>query len=304
MLVKGLFTKPATKAFTYAGSVVRRFHSKLKQNNSGTASSQADAEQPELKEYQEPIAKEYDDRLGNLCTRIDDLLARTTGEMSSTQQDSPGEAPAWTRQEDRIICTMRCDGKSWGEIGQKLYRSRRECQYRYHMLGVHAKELGITPRVLAKMYADEEEALNSTKQGEGDKREVTTKLVKEKKATTKADTTKPKKKREPASSSGNSSSSDANRATSSSSSEVTQEDSLETYWAHRRYVYDIVQGEMFPNQKVLRPDANYTESDCRILAGLEARYRAQKWLQIQADFCNATGRMVDEQLLRAKFYEK
>jgi hypothetical protein len=75
------------------------------------------------------------------------------------------------------------------------------------------------------------------------------------------------------------------------------------YWAQRRYFYDNVQHGMYPNQKVLRPDRFFSESDCRVLSGLEARFRANKWLHIQADFCNATGRMVDAEVLKRKFYE-
>jgi len=74
------------------------------------------------------------------------------------------------------------------------------------------------------------------------------------------------------------------------------------YWAQRRYFYDNVQHGMYPEQKVLRPDRFFSESDCRILSGLEAKFRADKWLHIQADFCNATGRMVDAEVLKRKFY--
>lgn len=81
------------------------------------------------------------------------------------------------------------------------------------------------------------------------------------------------------------------------------EDPEAEYWAQRHFIYDTLYGNMYPDQKALRPDRFYSESDCRVLAGLEARYRANKWLYIQADFCNATGRMVEAELLRAKFYE-
>ncbi|KAI1809596.1 hypothetical protein GGS20DRAFT_595927 [Poronia punctata] len=82
-----------------------------------------------------------------------------------------------------------------------------------------------------------------------------------------------------------------------------EEDFTTEYWAQRQYIYDTLHSTRYPGQKLLRPDRFYSASDCRVLAGLEAKYRADKWLHIQADFCNATGRMVAADVLRAKFYE-
>ncbi|KAL7625783.1 hypothetical protein AAE478_005006 [Parahypoxylon ruwenzoriense] len=61
--------------------------------------------------------------------------------------------------------------------------------------------------------------------------------------------------------------------------------------------------EMNQERKRLRPDGLWSEEDCRILSILEARYNADKWLHIQAEFANLTGRMVDAQLLQYKFEE-
>jgi len=36
---------------------------------------------------------------------------------------------------------------------------------------------------------------------------------------------------------------------------------------------------------------------------LEARYMEEKWLQMQAGFFNWTGRMVDAEIIKAKFAE-
>ncbi|GAP89117.2 hypothetical protein SAMD00023353_0902270 [Rosellinia necatrix] len=93
---------------------------------------------------------------------------------------------------------------------------------------------------------------------------------------------------------------------SSSSFEADREEAEEAaaaakYWEGRCYVYDALHTHLYPDQKALRPDLFYSERDCRVLAGLEARYRANKWLSIQADFCNATGRMVHANILQTKF---
>ncbi|KAI2629145.1 hypothetical protein GGS26DRAFT_115285 [Hypomontagnella submonticulosa] len=57
----------------------------------------------------------------------------------------------------------------------------------------------------------------------------------------------------------------------------------------------------FPGGKKLTPDRYWSERDCRALSALEAKHRANKWLTIQAEFANYTGRMVDANVLKAKF---
>ncbi|KAI1260488.1 hypothetical protein F5Y18DRAFT_254784 [Xylariaceae sp. FL1019] len=99
----------------------------------------------------------------------------------------------------------------------------------------------------------------------------------------------------------------SSRASYDSPSEEEEEDEYDLaaeIQDSRRYQYDNMFSWMYPDQRRLRADRFYSESDCRVLAGLEARYRANKWLNIQADFCNATGRMVEGEMLKAKFYEK
>ena len=51
----------------------------------------------------------------------------------------------------------------------------------------------------------------------------------------------------------------------------------------------------------LRPDENWSADDCYLLKEIEAKYERNKWLQIQADFYNWSGRMVDASLIQAKF---
>ncbi|OTB06188.1 hypothetical protein M426DRAFT_119583 [Hypoxylon sp. CI-4A] len=56
----------------------------------------------------------------------------------------------------------------------------------------------------------------------------------------------------------------------------------------------------FPG-KDLKPDDWFTERDCQALSAIEARYRANKWLHIEADFVNLTGRYINSEIIRAKF---
>ncbi|KAI0157883.1 hypothetical protein GGR52DRAFT_179976 [Hypoxylon sp. FL1284] len=61
---------------------------------------------------------------------------------------------------------------------------------------------------------------------------------------------------------------------------------------------------MYPDQKPVRADRLMSPAECHALSVIEARYRANKWLQLQCDFANLTGnRMVDPMILRRKFEE-
>lgn len=57
------------------------------------------------------------------------------------------------------------------------------------------------------------------------------------------------------------------------------------------------------NLPELKPNKFWTEQDVDILMFLEARHTDEKWLQIQAGFYNWTGRMVDSDIIKAKFIE-
>jgi hypothetical protein len=51
----------------------------------------------------------------------------------------------------------------------------------------------------------------------------------------------------------------------------------------------------------LLPDENWSVEDCYLLKEIEAKFERTKWLQVQADFYNWSGRMVDASLIQGKF---
>ncbi|KAI1635915.1 hypothetical protein F4809DRAFT_642024 [Biscogniauxia mediterranea] len=93
-------------------------------------------------------------------------------------------------------------------------------------------------------------------------------------------------------------------SSSSDEDEDEDEDPNAEHWAQQRYLYHEIYGAMYPNQRTLRPDARWSADDCRTLAVLEARRRHLWWQFLQSDFYNATGRVVDAEVLRAKFEEE
>ena len=57
-----------------------------------------------------------------------------------------------------------------------------------------------------------------------------------------------------------------------------------------------------PRSKLQTNDV-WSKDDCEVLEALEAQYREHKWLQIQANFFNWTGRMISAELIENKFRE-
>ncbi|KAI1193816.1 hypothetical protein F5X97DRAFT_312902 [Nemania serpens] len=255
----------------------------------------------------------------------------TPKKRMSTTDESSDAAPEWTKDEYRTLCVRKSESKSWSDICKELGRGKKDCKERYHKLSSYAKELGVTADKLARLYVDEDEKADakskSKKSGKGngngkdkgkyadedeDKHESKAKDGKDKgkgkKGATKSDpkldaNSKSKRGKNKKIDSDLGSNSDDEEGEAEDEDEDEEADSDAEYRAQSSYIYGTVYGTLYPDQKALRPDRFYSESDCRVLAGLEARYRAHKWLLIQADFRNATGRMVEAEILKAKFYE-
>jgi len=56
-----------------------------------------------------------------------------------------------------------------------------------------------------------------------------------------------------------------------------------------------------PQPLQLLPDENWSAEDCYLLREIEAKFERTKWLQVQADFYNWSGRMVDASFIQGKF---
>ncbi len=50
----------------------------------------------------------------------------------------------------------------------------------------------------------------------------------------------------------------------------------------------------------ITPDCNFDRRDCEMLAILAKKYKDERWLELQAAFFNATGRMVSGEVLKHK----
>ncbi|KAL6849749.1 hypothetical protein ACO1O0_009294 [Amphichorda felina] len=67
-----------------------------------------------------------------------------------------------------------------------------------------------------------------------------------------------------------------------------------------RYLHRQVYAGLYPPTLSPRPDDYFGLRDCEVLATVESRYMRAKWLEMQANFYNVTGRMIPLDLIRDK----
>lgn len=95
----------------------------------------------------------------------------------------------------------------------------------------------------------------------------------------------------------------ADSSSSSSSEDDSDSDSDDSEGERaeqKRFLYHEYWSELYPKQKTYKPDRHWTEGDCKVLAVIEAKDEALKYKRMQADFFNATGRMVSEEIIKHK----
>ncbi|RKK21877.1 hypothetical protein BFJ66_g11998 [Fusarium oxysporum f. sp. cepae] len=67
-----------------------------------------------------------------------------------------------------------------------------------------------------------------------------------------------------------------------------------------KYLQEHVYGAMYPPYIHPQPDAYLGKRDCALLATIDSKYKRSRWLEMQANFYNVTGRMVPLESLKAR----
>lgn len=97
-----------------------------------------------------------------------------------------------------------------------------------------------------------------------------------------------------------SSSSSAEDGSSSSSDEEEEFDHEAERQAQKQFLYLEYWSELYPAQKTYQADKFWSKADCKTLAVIEAKDEALKFKRMQAEFFNATGRMLAEDIIKHK----
>jgi hypothetical protein len=67
-----------------------------------------------------------------------------------------------------------------------------------------------------------------------------------------------------------------------------------------KYLQEHIYGAMYPPYIHPQPDAYLGKRDCALLATIDSKYKRSRWLEMQANFYNVTGRMVPLESLKAR----
>ncbi|UNI19165.1 hypothetical protein JDV02_005373 [Purpureocillium takamizusanense] len=83
------------------------------------------------------------------------------------------------------------------------------------------------------------------------------------------------------------------------------EDYNATYYGHKtrgdvRYLHNEIYRELYPDMVDLKPDECFGEEDCAVLAAMDSKYKRSRYLEMQANFYNVTGRLIPLHLIRDK----
>ncbi|KAI1772934.1 hypothetical protein F4818DRAFT_128913 [Hypoxylon cercidicola] len=177
----------------------------------------------------------------------------------------------WSVDEDVVLFNKRLQDHSWDEITLLLRRDKKEIKTRFKYL----------MKYRTRTESDGDEPAENK------------------------DSDKKAKKPHAASASASASSNSDSDSSSGSSTPSPYTDAngdVFVYGANRAYLNSLTW--QYSDRACIPADHHFSVADCQTLAVLEARHRADKWLNIAADFAAMTGRMVGPEILEAKFAER
>lgn len=241
--------------------------------------------------------------------------AGTVEGSSSRAADTTEDDTGWTLSEDAILRGMKEDDRhpTWAEISSVIRRLKKECQLRWKVLKnqpiVADAEAGsglgdvdnMTGDLMSKdKYKDRKTKKHKSKlsvqdqkdKPSGRKHKQTERGGKEQETYASRQLPSIRSGDVPCSpSSSESGNSDPNGTTFTGTSQGRRE---------KRYMYKHIDRILYPSTISPEPDEYFTQRDCDVLAAIDSKYKQGKYLEMQANFCNATGRMIPLGIIRDK----
>ncbi|EOO02975.1 hypothetical protein UCRPA7_1525 [Phaeoacremonium minimum UCRPA7] len=211
----------------------------------------------------------------------------------ATDNDSKPKATTsasgnWSASEDAAIVSMKEGGEIWASIGQAIGRGKKEVQKRWKELSTQQTEGGstttgnmtsLTPAD-TENDADNEMTDAATNKGKGKGGKKSANIPKKTKTSPKKETALMIV-----------SSDSDNEVGSSPDNDVDSEAEIYTRMYSNLNLDDSA---------ALEPDSDFNVQECNVLKVIDVKNKVNHWLEVQADFFNATGRMVPVGVLRRK----
>ncbi|KAM3500033.1 hypothetical protein MY10362_006768 [Beauveria mimosiformis] len=204
------------------------------------------------------------------------------GPESTKIKDNSG----WSLSEDSLLRSMKeaDDGLSWEEIGKSLNRGKNECKGRWKVIKNHQP-------------AQEETLPEDGFDGDDAKHQKAPSPTEADDEKTANDSNTPNQQVVEAAS--------ADAVVISRQPRYDDDDDdddlISEHERQKRYWHRHIGRHLYPASSVrIEPDAHFSQSDCRVLETIDARYGSMRWLEAQARFYNETGRMVPLEVIRKK----
>lgn len=264
------------------------------------------------------------EQMGETPTDDDDAQAQES--TPATDEEESG----WTISEDALLRSMKEDnnGIPWADIGSALNRDKQDVKARWQVIKDQPRETSADEDD-AKTTSEDESSASSTsaskktkkKQNRNGKQRLaqSKNKGKQKENSTVVDDELQKEKRKdrvstvskktrPASSpmsdedvilSGEEASDESSEASSTDEEPLGYHD--ERTRNLRRsdlYLYKQVWPHLYPAKIHPQPNGYFSQEDCNVLATFDSKYKRSRWLEMQANFFNVTGRMVPVDALR------
>ena len=221
----------------------------------------------------------------------------------TTSGDDDGSG--WTLSEDHQLRGMKEDSRNptWAEIAQVLGKGKSEVKARWKTIKSrpHKPDIDLddddTNEEISARDAEPKSKKNNKKTKNNNKHNNSRKAE-----------PPAKSKKDPSGNTTDEADPDANVILSGEepSSDTDSDPDDLTYGANRerrrqaRYLHRHIYSDLYPPLITPRPDEYFGPRDCEILAAVESKWQRSKWLEMQANFYNVTGRMVPLHVIREK----
>lgn len=190
-----------------------------------------------------------------------ETTARRTGEKGLTNS-------RWSESEDAILKSMKEGGETWATIASALGRGKKDVQQQFKESKAPKEGGTKSLKRNARTGGKSRSPKNSSKKHSRDQKKSMPHL----------------------------SWSSGDESTSAS----PEPESVDSDAQQQIYLQDQIRENLYPPYLSLKDDAHFTKRDCEVLATVDSKMKRGKWLEMQANFFNATGKMVPISVFRDK----
>lgn len=245
---------------------------------------------------------------------------------TDAQKGNVDDDSGWTMSEDCLLRALKEGGETWAHISGALNRSKKDVRARWNIIKDRPTETdadnedfaSTTQNTGGESSAAEQESEKSTDDKTKGKPKHEKKPSVEENSEYKGKDTVPvddkwhkgirnakvasenKKAKAKKAVTDILSGEEASSETSSSPSTWAPIHDLEGEKGSQDRYLRYIQRQIYPPTISPKPDATFSKTDCEVLALVESKYTRGKWLEMQANFFNVTGRMVPLEIIRRK----